>query len=226
MSGRHSDHKSVAESAEPLPVTSGLSVARARQILTLTAVGVCTYVGSWAVSGMLIQGYDPTTQAISETFAIGAPAVTRVIMSIALVTTGALLVAFGPALDRLAPGSGRLAVWTTAVSGVATMLIVAAPCTSGCSGFGVTTTDSAHSILAAIGYLALIATPLAVAWRVRHDDPTLAGLSWAFGLGALSLFIVANTMDLGVQGLLQRAYNTVADAWYVIAGLRILMTTR
>lgn len=215
----------LTESAGWLPDHARLSQTGARRILALTAVGVSAYVGSWAMSGTLIDGYDPTTQAISETFAIGAPTVTRVLMSVALVTTGALLVAFGPALDRLAPGTGRLAVWTSAVSGVATMLIVAAPCSSGCPGLGTSPSDSAHSVLAGISYLALIATPLAVARRVREDDPLLAGLSWAFGLGALGLFIVA-TMDLGVQGLLQRAYNTTADAWYVIAALRVLTTTR
>lgn len=196
----------------------------ARRVMALTVVGVCGYVASWAISGLLIDGYDPVTGAISETFAIGAPTTTRVLMSVALVTTGILLAAFGPAADRLAPGTGRAVVWTSVVSGVATVMIAAAPCTESCPGFGTTPIDSAHTVLAGIGYLALIATPLALAWRVRHHDVVLARLSWAFGITAGVVFLVGITVDLGIGGLVQRTYNTIADAWYVVAGLWILRT--
>ena len=33
------------------------------------------------------------------------------------------------------------------------------------------------------------------------------------------------TVDLGAQGLVQRSYNTIADAWYVVAALWLLRTT-
>ncbi len=197
----------------------------ARRILGATVLGVSAYVASWLVSGLLIDGYDPTTQAISETFAIGAPTITRVLMSVALVATGMLLVAFGPAVDRLAPGTGRAVVWTSAVAGGATMLIAAAPCTAGCPGFGTTPIDSAHTLLAGLGYIALIATPLVVAWRVRTHDPVLARLSWAFGLTAAVVFTLGLTATFDSGGLVQRTYNTIADAWYVVAGLWILRTT-
>lgn len=202
-----------------------MSIATARRVMALTVVGVSAYVGSWLVSGWLIDGYDPMTQAISETFAIGAPTATRVVMTAALVATGVLLMAFGPALDRLAPGTGRLPMWTSIVSGMATVGIAAAPCTAGCPGFASTRLDALHVVAASVGYVALIATPLATAWRVWAHDPMLGRTSLAMGTAAALLFVVAATLDVGAQGLVQRGYNTIADAWYVVAGLWVLRDT-
>lgn len=209
----------------PTPRVPTMSSATARRVMGMAAVGVSAYVGAWLVSGLVIDGYDPMTQAISETFAVGAPPVTRILMSVALVATGLLLVAFGPALDRLAPGSGRLAMGTSMVSGVATVLIVATPCTAGCPGFATTPLDAAHVVVASVGYVALIATPLALARRVWDHDRALARVSLAMGSAAALLFVVGTTVDLGAQGLVQRSYNTIADAWYVVAALWLLRTT-
>lgn len=188
---------------------------RARRIMGWAAVGVSAYVASWLVSGLVIDGYDPMTQAISETFDLGAPVGTRVLMTVSLVATGALLVAFGPALDRLAPGRGRAASWLAMASGVATMLVAAVPCTAACPGFGTTPLDSLHVGIAGFGYMCLIAAPLALAWRVRDENWAMAAWSAAFGLVAGGLFLASNTLDTGIHGLLQRIYNTTADAWYV-----------
>lgn len=198
-----------------------LTAGWARRILRMAAWGVTAYVASWLVAGLLITDYDPFTQAISETFALGAPTATRVVVTVSLVVTGALLVAFGPALDRVAPGSGRGVMWLAMVSGVATMLVAAAPCTQGCPGFGTTPLDTLHVTFATIGYIALIATPIALAWRVRDHLPSVARWSLAVGVVAGLVFLVANTVDTGMQGLLQRTYNTLADLWYVAIGLVI-----
>lgn len=183
--------------------------------MSLAAWGVCGYVLTWLLAGQLIPGYDPVTQAISETFDLGAPALPRLLMSIALVATGALLVAFGPALDRLAPGHGRAATWLAMASGVATMLVAAAPCTAACPGFGTSTMDSLHVGLAGFGYVCLIGAPIALAWRVRRAHPSMAAWSAAIGVVAGGLFLVSATFDIGMHGLVQRGYNTLADAWYV-----------
>ena len=196
-----------------------VSARRARWWAGACAVGVVAYVTSWAVAGWWTPNYDPRRQAISELFAIGAPTGPRVLLTVALVATGALLVAFGPALDRLLPGTGRGAPVATMVSGVATMLVPAFPCTAGCPGFGTTTTDSLHLVAAATGYTALILTPLLVARRVRGHDPALARLSVVLGTVAAVGFAVGATAQLqDVGGWIQRGYNTVADAWYVVAG--------
>lgn len=209
----------------PSAPSTTMTVATARRVMAMTIVGVSAYVGSWLVSGWLIDGYDPVAQAISETFAIGAPTASRVLMTAALVATGVLLIAFGPALDRLAPGTGRLPMWTSIVSGAATVLIAAAPCTAGCPGFAASRLDAMHVVFASVGYVTLIATPLATARRVWAHDPVLARISLAMGATAAVLFVVATTVDLGAQGLVQRGYNTIADAWYIVAGVWLLRAT-
>lgn len=196
-----------------------VSTNRARWWAGWCAAGVAAYVTSWILAGLWTPGYDARRQAISELFAIGAPAGPRILMTAALLATGALLVAFGPALDRLLPGTGRGAPIATMVSGVATMLVPAFPCTAGCPGFGTTITDSLHLVAAATGYLTLIATPLLVARRVRDHDPRLARISLVLGTIAAIGFVVGATAQLqDIGGWIQRGYNTVADLWYVIAG--------
>ncbi len=203
-----------------------MSDGTARLLARLTALGVALYVGAWLVAGWWTPGYDARTQAISELFALGSPTGPRLLVSGALVVTGAMLVAFGPALDRLAPGSGRAAPIATMVSGMATMLVPAVPCTAGCPGFGTTVLDSLHLVAAAIGYLALIATPLLTARRVRGHDPVLARVSLVLGtLAAVGFLVGASAMFTDVGGWIQRGYNTVADLWYVVAGLWLARTT-
>lgn len=201
-----------------LPTGPGarLSATTARSILRWAAVGVTAYVLSWFVAGLLIEDYDPLRQAISETFAIGAPTGPRLLVTVSLIATGVLLVAFGPAMDRLAPGTGWLAPALAMVSGVATVLVAAAPCTNGCPGFGTTPIDTLHVVFAAIGYLTLIACPLAFAARVAPHEPRAARVSAVLGATALALFLVSNVVvQVEWHGLLQRTYNTLADVWYV-----------
>lgn len=203
------------------PAGGTMPVERARAVLGWAAAGVAFYVGSWLLSGLLIPGFDARTRAISETFDLGAPIGTRILMTVALVATGALLVAFGPALDRLAPGTGRAAPLLAMASGVATVLVAAAPCTAGCPGFGTTPLDTLHVSFAAFGYACLIAAPMAFAVRVRDHRPRLARASLAIGLVAGALFLGSTVIDTGFHGLVQRTYNTLADAWYVVVAVAL-----
>ena len=83
-----------------------------------TAVGVAFYVASWALAGAWQSGYDPARQAISELFALGAPTPGRVLLVVALVTTGIGLVGFGWALAARVRGAQAAGI-AAAVSGVA-----------------------------------------------------------------------------------------------------------
>lgn len=199
-----------------------MSVRHARVIALLTGVGVVMYVGSWLVAGLWRAGYDPMTQAISELFEIGGQSGPRMLMVVALAVTGVMLMAFGPALHTLAPGHGLAAPVASVVAGVGTLLVPVFPCTAGCPGFGTTTTDSLHLVAAATGYIALIATPLLTAWRVRDHDRGFARWSTILGGVALVGFLIGATAEfVSVGGLIQRGYNTVADLWFVLAGLHL-----
>jgi hypothetical protein len=188
------------------------------------ALGVVAYVSAWVVAGGMIDGYSPARDAISETFARGAPAPARTLMTAVLVVTGVLLVAFGWVLERGLPGRGLGAPLAAAVAGVGTLASVAFPCTAGCPGYGTTFTDSAHTVVAGAGYVALMLAPLLAARRVGDHAPRLARASLLLGGVAVVGFVVRN---LGVAdawgGLQQRVFNTTADLWYVlVAGWIVL----
>lgn len=190
-------------------------------------LGVVLYVAGWALAGAMRPGYDARQQAISELFALGAPWSSRWLVVAGLVVSGVALVVFAAALDRALPGVGRTGPALVALAGAGTLAIVAAPCSPGCPGAAASTIDLAHTIAAAIGYLALITAPLAVGWRVRALAPRLA--VWSFVLGGLALsgFLVRylGVADV-VPGWQQRAFNTIADAWYVLVAVWLIRRPR
>lgn len=189
--------------------------------------GVLAYVATWAVGGVVWDGYDPTRQAISELFAIGAPATTRVPLSAGLALSGLGLAAFGWAMDVGLPGRGRIGPALAVLSGVMTVAVVFFPCTAGCPGAGTSFTDTMHVVTAGTGYVALMLAPLATSWRVRHHLPGLAMAGIVLGGGALALFL-ARTVGFAptYSGLQQRVFNTTADAWYVVAAVVLVRRSR
>jgi len=198
---------------------------RGRLIAVAGGLGVCSYVVAWAVAGALWPGYSPVTQAISETFAIGAPRTGRALVSLGLVVSGTTAVALTWLLHDVLPRTGRRGRDLTGpvlatISGLFTVAVVAAPCTAGCPGAGVTLTDTLHSAIAGIGYLALVLAPLAFGWRVAQDMSRFAVFSVVVSVVALFGFAL-HTAGVGdpIRGGLQRGFNTMADAWYVVAAV-------
>lgn len=206
-----------------------MAVQRRRVVIAAVvgAVGVALYVSSWAIAGMVWDGYDPARQAISELFSLGAPVSTRILVSVGLGVSAIGLVVFGWALDRGLPGRGLLGPGLAVLSGVMTLGVVAFPCTDGCPGMGATVTDTGHVVTATVGYVALILAPLAIGWRVRDHLPRFARVSSAIG-GLALVLLVARTLGMapGLGGLQQRVFNTVADAWYVLAAVVLVRLNR
>lgn len=195
-----------------------------RVLMVLTIVGVLVYVATWAVLGVLADGYDPLQQAISELFDLGVPAWQRQVLAGVLLVTGIALLPVGPVLDRRLPGTGRLGPALAVLAGVGTMAVAFFPCTAGCPGTGTTFTDTMHTVLAGGGYIGLVLAPLAFAWRLRDTawrDLAVAGVV----LGGLATvgFLVRNLAGIeAYAGLQQRVFNTLADAWYVLAAVVVL----
>lgn len=194
-----------------------------RAALWFGLVAVVTYVGGWIVAGLLREGYDPQQQAISELFELTAPWSSRGLLVGGLLLSGFAFLVLAPALHRALPGDGRLGPALVVVAGLGTLGVVAAPCSPGCPGAATTATDLWHTITAGTGYTALVAAPLAFAWRLRHAEPRLAAWSVAIGGTAALLFgayvIGATSTAPGVQ---QRVFNTLADAWYVVIAIWLL----
>lgn len=198
-----------------------------RPVLWFGLVAVTVYIGGWVVAGLLRDGYDPREQAISELFALGAPAAGRGLLVVGLLLSGGAFLLLGPALHRALPGEGLLGPVLVVIAGVGTLGVAAAPCTEGCPGFGATPTDTWHTVTAGVGYTALVLAPLAFGWRVRHGAPRLA--RWSVGIGGVALLLftgyVLGVVE-GAAGLQQRVFNTVADAWYVLAAVWVLRRDR
>jgi hypothetical protein len=189
--------------------------------------GLVAYVGGWLVAGLVREDHDPFEQAISELFELGAPWASRGWVVAGLLLSGIALIVFGPALDRGLPGRGRLGPTLVVVAGVFTVLVIGAPCSAGCPGTGAAWNDTAHTITAGTGYLALVLAPLAFAWRLRAVAPCLARWSWIIGGVALAAFAIRY---LGLvprwPGLQQRLFNTIADLWYLLVAGWLLRAGR
>lgn len=197
-------------------------------VVTATAgmLGVIFYVVAWTVAGIVTPDDDPLRQAISETFALGAPLGPATLVRVSLVVSGIALVAFAWALEHGLPGTGLAGSVVCAISGVLTVLVAVFPCTAGCPGVGASFTDTMHVVVAGGGYLALLVTPVLVALRVRERAPVFA--RWSLVLGGLALIGFA-ARNLGLEvlpGLQQRTFNTIADAWYVVAGVVLILRVR
>lgn len=188
------------------------------------AAGVVFYVVSWVVAGALIDGFDPLRQAISETFAIGVAPAARRLLTLALLVTGILLVADGPALHRALPGEGLVGPVLVVVAGLGTVAVAFAPCSEpGCPGAATSTMDTVHFLAATIGYVGLMTAPIAFAVRVREPLPRFSRLSFLIGGVAVALFLLRFAgFASSFGGLQQRLFNTVADAWYVVAAVEVV----
>src|SRR6056297_3414396 len=194
-----------------------------RAALWFGLVAVVAYVGGWVAAGMLRAGYDPRQQAISELFELTAPWSSRGLLVGGLLLSGAAFLVLAPVLHRALPGDGRLGPVLVVIAGIGTLGVVAAPCSPGCPGAATTTTDLWHTITAGAGYTALVGAPLAFAWRLRHAEPRLAAWSAAIG-GVAGLLFGAYVIGVttAAPGLQQRAFNTLADAWYVVIAVWLL----
>ena len=114
-------------------------------------VGPAAFIGSWAVLGARLPGYDPTQDAISRLAAEGAP--DQAWMTAGFVAFGVGVPLFGLVLRDELDGPA----WATAIAtGLATLGVAAFPL-DGWAG------DVPHGVAAAIGYLTLAATPLLAA---------------------------------------------------------------
>jgi hypothetical protein len=198
-----------------------------RGTLWFGLVAVTAYVLGWLVAGRVRAGYDPTQQAISELFELGAPWSSRGLMVVGLALSGVAFLLLGPVLDRCLPGEGRLGPALVVLAGLGTLGVIAAPCSPGCPGAATTAFDRWHTIMAGVGYGALVLAPLAFAWRLRAAERALAWWSVAIGgvAGALFLGYLGGAFD-AAPGLAQRVFNTLADAWYVLIVVWLLRRDR
>lgn len=185
-------------------------------------LGPTLYVATWAVAGAVRPGYDPVRQAISELAEVGSA--TQPWMTAAFVLFGLTAFPFAATLRRALPGDTRPIVVTVVVCGLATMAAGLFPCTQGCPGpGGGSLTDDGHAVAAIVGYLTLMAAPgLTGVLLLRADRSWRTFAIWslaaaAVGSAAMLLWVLGAFGAAGGAG--QRAFNTLADVWWVTAAV-------
>lgn len=191
-------------------------------------VAPAVYVATWAVLGATRAGYDPVSQAISELGEQGAA--TAPGMSAGFVAFGVLAVPFALALRRTLPGDALAPAAAAVICGVTTVGAAMFPCSPGCPGIGASATDTGHALTAVTGYLALMATPLltgCVLWTAGGAWQIFARWSVAAGaVGAVLMLLWALEVFGTAGGAAQRIFNTLADVWWLSAGLVVLRPPR
>ena len=141
---------------------------RVRLLALGGVIGPVVFVVSWTVAGATTAGYSSVDNAISDLAAVGAS--THVIMTVALVTFGLGLIAFGAALREAFGGPAWIAAVAT---GICTLAVAATPL-EGWSG------DDVHAVFASLGYVAIVAIPLLAAASLRRSGHP----HWAARIGA------------------------------------------
>lgn len=175
------------------------------------------FVGGWLVNGLLTEGYDPLSDAISQLAREGAP--TRPAMTACFVAFGLLLPVWAGPLARELDAPALRPVVT--VAGLATVAVAALPLTREPGG----TQDLLHGIAAGSGYVAMALTPLIAAVALRRSGrPAAAAASLA--VGAVSAGALVGTLAVDGSGGFQRLGLTVVDAWHVVVATWVLSRRR
>ena len=177
-----------------------------------------SFVGAWVVGSLLKDGYDPLVDAISRLAAEGAS--TRPLMSAGFVAFGVLVPVWARTLGQLLDSPALR--WVVTTAGVTTIGVALTPLTRE----GGTTQDTLHGVVAGIGYIAMVATPLTAAPLLRRRGMRRAAAASLLA-GAVSAGSLIGTLVIGEDGqvgsgALQRLGLTAVDAWHVVAAGAVL----
>lgn len=185
-----------------------------RSELLCGVLAPASFVGAWAIFGVLRDGYDPVEQAISQLARVGTP--DRLGMTAGFVGFGVLLPVFARSLPSLV-GAGPALRRTATVAGVSTLFVAALPLQREAGGVG----DALHATAAGIGYVAMAASPaLAIRPLWRGSRRTAALASGA--VSAVSVGALVASLTTGSAGLWQRIGLGVVDAWFASVAIGAL----
>ena len=182
--------------------------------------GPVLFIASWVTAGMLREGYDPTTHAISRLAAFETP--DRWIVTAGIVAFGIGAVIFGLGIRRhIGSGAGLALV----AAGLTSFAVAVFPCTKGCPGPG-DFTDTAHVIAAGAHYVAFtLAVLLAGRENMRRSGAGYRTFCFMTG-GLAALALSAQGLGMGPNGLMQRIGLTLNDFWMIVTALMLWRRAR
>jgi len=163
---------------------------------------------AWVVGGLMVDGYSPVEDHISDLAAVDAPS--RVVMNIGFAAFG---VGVGTSAWPLRRFIGKPAALALGINAALVLGVILTP--AGRSS----ATDVLHGGLAIFSYLSLtMVTPLA-AWTFRRRGLT----NWAIAslvVGLITAFCLwVSLLDTTSSGLFQRIGLTTTDLWLMVLGI-------
>ena len=181
--------------------------SRSSRLLLSGAIwGPCIFIAAWVVGGLLLSGYSPVDQHISDLAAVDAS--TRWLMTLGF---AAFALGVGVAVLPLR----RLIGWPAAVAlgiNAALMIGIALTPTGGSLDM-----DRVHAVLALLLYASLAAIAPLAAMSLRRHGAIIALSSLAVGVVALTF--LSASLGEAKSGLLQRMGMTITDVWLIAIGI-------
>jgi hypothetical protein len=175
---------------------------RDRWLATGAIWGPGLFMAAWLVGGLLVVGYSPVEQHISDLAEVGAPTQGLMTLGFAAFGTG-VGIAVWP-LRRLIGKPAALALLVNAIL----MIGIALTPTGGSADV-----DFVHAMLALLAYASIaVVAPLA-AIVLRRRSMVLALVSVAVGLATLAF--LSASLGESRSGLLQRLGLTATDLWLI-----------
>jgi hypothetical membrane protein len=183
-----------------------LRTRRDRRLVSGAMWGPALFIAAWVVGGLLLVGYSPIQQHISDLAAVGAS--TQELMTLGFVAFGIGVGSAAWPLRRLIGKPSALAL----VINAALMVGIALTPTGGSADI-----DFVHAMLALLLYISIsVAAPLA-AIVLRRRGNVVALVSLAVGLATLAF--LSASLGESSSGLLQRLGLTITDVWLVVIAL-------
>ena len=173
-------------------------------------VGPLVFIASWVLGGLSLDGYRPTSDAISRLAANGESTV--LILSFGLVTyaigVGLAALVLGRAIGS--PGAAALGL-----NALLTLGVLATPLEHSAS------IDRLHTAFAAAAYVALALASLLAAHTFRRTGrPKAAAVSVVVGMVTAASLAATGVAEW--SGLFQRVGLTVSDVWMMAVAAHVL----
>ncbi len=172
-------------------------------------VGPAAFIGAWATLGLIRDGYNPVTTAISRLAEKGAT--TAPAMTAGFIAFGTAVPLAGIAFRQHLAGFAWI---PTVATGLATLGVAATPLGHSAS------IDKLHGVFAGTGYITLASIPLTMLPLLGNNIVLRRA---AIGTTALSGACLAATLAGPAHGFFQRAGLTIGDAWLVTASVGVAL---
>ncbi len=187
------------------------------------SLGVLLFSTAAVLGGVLIPGYSPVAQFISESYASGTPH--GPLLRFGFYLPSGLLIAlfvWSAARTFSAQGAGRLGfVGVGLFYGLGTVVTAFFPCDAGCEGSSLS--QVIHDLSGLLTYMVVPPSLIAIgaAWRGRPSHSIVGRAALLCGTLALIGFgLLIVLADTGYKGLLQRMVEGSILSWIMLCALR------